>query len=377
MSPCLPLPCLAYWRSKHTLTCPLLHACLLAAILKQLFGKYGPPPSVAHDSGINRGNANANLNSSRSASGVGSGSGTASGEGSSTIRSRSDSDAGSPRIGAGTATAGRGRPGVDGGALVTALDEASASAAVASAVIGAPPDAPFTATQVATVREPNIPKLEAFRDAAKRGDTTAFAMLVAETCSDAAGVALHYCDACMETVLKERSREYVAAAEERDTVIGFANDTVSRVAADPILGPLLEDAGDVESPVSLAALAPTEPDADAHGGIPTHHDDVASASAPPATSPSSNAAWTALGMYQRASSHLLAEVRTEEDALLEEIQQLRRRSAAAASEMRRLQLAEAQIDALEARVWAEHREVARALYAGRQRMYSLQLRNLR
>jgi beclin 1 len=177
-----------------------------------------------------------------------------------------------------------------------------------------PPTPPSPLTLVAAKLDAALP---AFREAAKRGDSVSFAVLVAELCSGAAGVELPLCDACVSDCLRARGRSHGATAVRRDAALE------AKAVLEVTVRSLVQGSG-------------------AGAGTPA----------------------SALGEQLAA----------REAALVADIRRQRERLARAKAARAALAAKAAQLAALEQGLWSEGRELNRSLTAGKERLYAMRLR---
>ena len=183
--------------------------------------------------------------------------------------------------------------------------------------------------------EPPLVPLEDFRAAEKQGDNVTFALLVALACEAATDVQLPYCDACMESTLKARSRAFHDASDDRDAVVHFRDMVESRLQLS--LG-AIGNAGHSSEPSEAGSAAPA---------------------------------------VRSALESALSTLAAEEASLLAEVEALRVEAAAAQATRVLLDTRAAALAELESRWWDEFRCTSRAVQASRTRMLSLRVRNLR
>jgi len=182
--------------------------------------------------------------------------------------------------------------------------------------------------------------LPAFRALADRGDSAGFAALVAEACAPRVDEALPLCDACMELALKRQEAAHAEAARALDEA-ARARDALSALA---------RANAEARGAAAAAVAAPAS---------------AAPASAAPASAAPASAALVA------------AQLAAEERALLGELAALRLRRRRAAAAREGLRRRRAQLASLESALWAEGRELSRALLGVKERAFDLLQRERR
>jgi hypothetical protein len=205
--------------------------------------------------------------------------------------------------------------------------------------------------------------LPLFREAAKRGDSASFAILVAELCAGphAAGLALPLCDTCLEDALRARVKEHALHASARESA--------SQSKA------LIEAAVARAKGIATAAAAHS-------GGAPSSSDGSplsSSAGALMVLGPSfvslPSSPSTKDGSISVSS--LMSILKEKEESLDREIEAARARIAKVRATKQALASKRAALAAVESSLWSEGRELSRNLATGRERLYALRLRGAR